>query len=63
MRTPKKHNDHKSIIEKAGLQDEKEWLAKNYSLKGAQSDEYTARAKAFNAKCKELGATFALVQI
>lgn len=63
MRMPKKHNDNKSIIEKAGLQDEKEWLAKNYALRGEQTDEYTARAKAFNAKCTELGATFALVQI
>lgn len=62
MRMPKKHNDHKSIIEKAGLQDEKDWLSKNYSLRGDQSEEYTARAKAFNGKCKELGASFALVQ-
>jgi hypothetical protein len=63
MRMPKKHQDHKDVIAQAGLQDEKEWLSKNHSLKGEQSDEYTARAKAYNARCKELGATFALVQI
>lgn len=62
MRMPKKQNDHKAIIERSGLQDEKDWLSKNYSLRGEQSEEYTARAKAFNSKCKELGATFALVQ-
>lgn len=62
MRMPKKHQDHKDVIAQAGLQSEKDWLSKNYSLRGDQSEEYTARAKKFNLKCIELGATFALVQ-
>lgn len=63
MIKPRKHNDHSDIIEKAGLKDEKAWLARNYQFSGPQSEEYIKRATAFNARCRDLGATLMAVAV
>lgn len=63
MLKPRKYNAHYALMEKAGLKEEQSWLVKNYNIYGSQSDEYTKRAKKYNAKCIELGATLVMQEV
>ena len=61
MRMPTKRNDHKALLSDE-LKSEHAELTRMAPTDGQVAPEgYEARAKAFNAKCKELGATMCMV--
>ena len=61
MRMPAKRNDHKALLSDE-LKSEHAELTRIAPTVGRVAPEgYEARAKAFNEKCKELGATMCMV--
>jgi hypothetical protein len=61
MMKPRKHGEHKALLT-AALQAEHAELSRLAPTFGRTAPEgYAERAKAFNAKCEELGATLMMV--
>lgn len=61
MLKPRKYNDHQAKLTPEMVVEMK-WLKNNSpALGNSITAEYTERAKAFNAKCKEIGATVMMV--
>ena len=61
MIKPRNYSSHESILTEE-MKAEKSWLSANAPTFGRTAPEgYTERAKAFNAKCRELGATTMMV--